>query len=94
MFFISYWFRFIEKVKTDEKLSEDPRLAMAVLDWFHLMQNVIDGADSWFETCGTGHLLYLECPGNPLVTWKRGYSAVFDILTVSSSFYSILCALT
>lgn len=46
------------------------------------MQNVIDGSDSWFETCGPGHLLYQECPGNPLVTWKRGYSAVFDILMV------------
>jgi hypothetical protein len=47
------------------------------------MENVIDGADNWKETCGSGHLHYKECSGDPLVTWKRGYSTLFKILMVN-----------
>ena len=55
-------------------------VAAALLDWYHWLQNIIDGADDWSETCRSGH--YRECAGDPLVTWRRGYSVLFDILTV------------
>ncbi|EFX83379.1 hypothetical protein DAPPUDRAFT_301970 [Daphnia pulex] len=58
----------------------DRSTALAFLDWYHIMENVIDGADNWKETCGSGHLHYKECSGDPLVTWKRGYSTLFKIL--------------
>lgn len=58
--------------------------ALAFLDWYQKLENVIDGSDNWRETCGSGHVHYRECSGNPLVTWKRGTSVLFDILTVRS----------
>lgn len=58
----------------------DRSVARAFFEWYHLMENVIDGSDNWEETCGSGHLHYQECPGDPLVTWKRGYSTLFNIL--------------
>ena len=59
-------------------------ILQSMLNWFHLMTNVIDGSNDWMETSGSGHLMYRECEGDPLITWKRGYSSLFDILTVIS----------
>lgn len=66
----------------------DRSAALALLDWYHLMENCIDGSDNWVETCGSGHTYYRECGGDPLVTWKRGYSSLFDILMVLKQFDS------
>jgi len=63
--------------------SLDDETVSALVDWFFLMQNLIDGSDDAMSTCGSGHTHYRECEGDPLVTWKRGYSSVFDILMVN-----------
>ena len=60
----------------------DRATAAALLEWCHILQNMIDGSEHWMETCGPGHVHYRECEGDPLVTWKRGYSVLFDILMV------------
>lgn len=76
--------RFNELILSKCSHSElDRSTALAFLDWYHIMENVIDGADNWKETCGSGHLHYKECSGDPLVTWKRGYSTLFKILMVN-----------
>lgn len=54
----------------------------SMVNWFHLLTNIIDGSNDWMETSGSGHEMYHECEGDPLVTWKRGYSSLFDILMV------------
>lgn len=66
--------------------SLDDETVSALVDWFFLMQNLIDGSDDVMSTCGSGHTHYRECEGDPLVTWKRGYSSVFDILMVKKKF--------
>jgi len=58
----------------------DDSTIQSMLNWFHLMTNVIDGSNDWMETSGSGRNMYRECDGDPLVTWKRGYSSAFDIL--------------
>lgn len=80
---VCFLFRFFEELNSGSLSSIDHSTSMAFLDWYHLLENFIDGSDSWKETCGSGHLHYRECPGDPLVTWKRGYSALFDILMVT-----------
>ena len=75
-------FRFDEELKRGGLSSMDRPTAHALLNWWHLMENCIDGSDDWMKTCGPGHLHYRECDGDPLVTWKRGYSSLFDILMV------------
>jgi len=53
------------------------------LDWFHKLENSLNGADSWFETSGVGITEYWECEGNMLLSWKSGgYRQVLDLLMV------------
>ena len=70
--------------------SLDDETVSALVDWFFLMQNLIDGSDDAMSTCGSGHTHYRECEGDPLVTWKRGYSSVFDILMVKYSLKKVI----
>lgn len=58
----------------------DRATALDLLDWAHRAQNIEDGSDNWMETCGVGSLEYHECVGDYTTVWKRGYSALFDIL--------------
>lgn len=84
-------FRFNEQIDGCVSASNiDRSIWLAFFDWYHLFENVIDGSDDWKETCGSGHLHYRECDGDPLVTWKRGYSALFEILMVILLFSFIL----
>lgn len=64
----------------------DRATAMDLLDWAHRAQNIEDGSDNWMETCGVGSLEYHECVGDYTTVWKRGYSALFDILMVECVF--------
>lgn len=65
----------------------DSRTAESFLAWAQLMQNIIDGSDDWMETSGPGHVHYRECAGDPLVTWKRGYKSLFNLLLVNYIHY-------
>ena len=48
-------------------------------------ENIENSSDSWFETSGVGFLEYEECAGDGDIVWKRGYSALFEILMVRFS---------
>lgn len=88
-----HFFRFKEQLDGNKLATIDRSTALAVFDWYHLLENVIDGSENWKETCGSGHLHYHECPGDPLVTWKRGYSALFDILMVTHAIVAVVSIL-
>jgi hypothetical protein len=60
-------------------------LATAFLDWFHKAQNIMDSADSWFETSGRSEVGYKLCEGQQHWAWKSGYSKVLDLLMVRYS---------
>jgi hypothetical protein len=60
-------------------------LAAAFLDWFHKFRNIMDSADSWFETSGRSELGYQECEEKQSWAWKSGYSKVLDLLMVRYS---------
>lgn len=62
----------------------DPTTARDLMDWWHRFQNIEDGSDNWFDTCGVGSLQFIPCDGNQTQIWKRGYSAIFDILMVNN----------
>lgn len=62
--------------------SLDHETKLALLDWFQLLQNRLDGSDDWMMTSGAGQAHYHECPGDRRINWKRGYSSLFDILLV------------
>lgn len=74
--------RFTAHVEQQTLKTMDRNTAMDLLDWAHRSQNIEDGSDSWFETCGKGSLEYYECVGDYTTVWKRGYSTLFDILMV------------
>lgn len=67
----------------------DRATALDLLDWAHRAQNIEDGSDNWMETCGVGSLEYHECVGDYTTVWKRGYSALFDILMVKNVLFSL-----
>ena len=60
-------------------------LATAFLDWFHKAQNIVDAADTWFETSGRSEVGYKECEGKQNWAWKSGYSTDLGLLTVRYS---------
>lgn len=71
-------------LKTSEYSDIDSDTAHQVLEYFHKFENSIESSDSWFDTSASGYLDYWECEGHPLLNWKdKGYTTVFDFLTVS-----------
>jgi len=75
-------YRFKEKMEEEFSTSHST-LGRYFLDWFHKLENSINGADSWFETSGVGLTEYWECEGNMLLSWKSGgYRQVLDLLMV------------
>jgi len=69
-----------ELIKEGKLKKLDPTTAEDLFDWWHRFQNIEDGSDDWYDSCGKGSLQYIECTGNHTQVWKRGYSAVFDVL--------------
>nr|XP_045601691.1 spermine oxidase-like isoform X1 [Procambarus clarkii]XP_045601695.1 spermine oxidase-like isoform X1 [Procambarus clarkii] len=60
-----------EKFKAENKWGA---LGDELLNWQGRFQNCIDGSDSWFDVPAEGGEHYKECPGNPVVNWKKnGY---------------------
>jgi hypothetical protein len=73
-------FRYIQKLE-GHPLSNSS-ISRAFLDWFHKALNIVNSADSWFETSGSGSVKYQECKGKQTWAWKSGYSTVLDLLAV------------
>jgi len=69
-----------EYIKGGRLTSLDATTARDLMDWWHRFQNIEDGSDNWFDTCGVGSLQFVPCGGNQTQIWKRGYSVVFDII--------------
>lgn len=67
---------------TDEYKEIDSELAHEYFNYFHIMANNLDAADSWYETSCNSHD-YEDCEGDRLLNWKdKGFITVFDLLQV------------
>ena len=75
--------RFREFLRNGSLESLDEESALDLLDWTHRAENISDGSPDWFVTCGSGWLEYDDCKGHYRIVWKRGYSALIDILMVA-----------
>ena len=69
-----------------EILSKKPRaeeVSELLLEWFHKAWMGLEAAQDWFSVSTTGPYRYQECEGDLYLHWKsKGYTTIFDILTV------------
>lgn len=74
---------FLERFR---KVNRWGQLGEELADWQGRFQNCIDGTDTWFQSSAKGHSMYTECPGNPVVNWKKGgYQNLLNYLKGSLS---------
>ncbi|XP_068202521.1 uncharacterized protein [Palaemon carinicauda] len=79
----SYGEYFLERFR---KINKWGQQGEELADWQGQFQNCIDGTENWFESSAKGHATYTECPGNPVVNWKKGgYQNLLDYLKGSLS---------
>lgn len=59
---------------------------------FEKLQNSLDASFSWYETSCLSYSKYSKCEGDQSLNWgERGYSTVFDLLQVFTSFMLLNC---